>query len=373
MKPRYPPAPVIARVSTWLSRSANASSKGRPAAGGGESIRARIVAGDSSITMGRSAASASTTASTTRYPWRRISSGVVCRGWFTCAILCNTVLSIAKRRSSGHSRANGRNSMTVSRVPKTTAAGRVTHLSLDERTARGKAARADVPRRVTPSGSRTGPARPGRDAGGAGDHARRRSWSRSATGGCSCRRSRSTAAPPPDGRRPRRRAAHRAARAALRRRAPLELRRVRRARPAAGVRHQRLRRDAAGPVRVGRQAARRQLRRRRPRPRLRRQAAARRQPAPSAAPTARRCGEFAAMRDARPLVRAPRRRGARRAGSRTVEPQAASSGSTRNVAKARAKDSLRAFAQADRDRRRRAADRQRPAADRADRGASPTG
>ena len=38
--------------------------------------------------------------------------------------------------------------MTVSRVPKTTAAGRVTHLSLDERTARGKAARADVPRRV---------------------------------------------------------------------------------------------------------------------------------------------------------------------------------------------------------------------------------
>ncbi len=38
--------------------------------------------------------------------------------------------------------------MTVSRAPKTTAAGRVTHLSLDERTARGKAARADVPRRV---------------------------------------------------------------------------------------------------------------------------------------------------------------------------------------------------------------------------------
>ena len=38
--------------------------------------------------------------------------------------------------------------MTVSRAPKTTAAGRATHLSLDERTARGKAARADVPRRV---------------------------------------------------------------------------------------------------------------------------------------------------------------------------------------------------------------------------------
>ncbi len=38
--------------------------------------------------------------------------------------------------------------MTVSRAPKTTAAGRVTHLSLDERVARGKAARADVPRGV---------------------------------------------------------------------------------------------------------------------------------------------------------------------------------------------------------------------------------
>ena len=47
------------------------------------------------------------------------------------------------------------------------------------------------------------------------------------------------------GRRSRRHAAHRAPRAALRRRAPLELRRLRRARPAARVRHERLRRDAA--------------------------------------------------------------------------------------------------------------------------------
>ena len=45
---------------------------------------------------------------------------------------------------------------------------------------------------------------------------------------------------------------------------------LRRARSAAGVQHQRLRRDAAGPVRVGRQAAGRQLRRGRPRSRLRR-------------------------------------------------------------------------------------------------------
>ena len=103
------------------------------------------------------------------------------------------------------------------------------------------------------------------------------SWCRSATAACSSRRSRSTAARAylmavdlaGD-------AAHRPARAALRRRAPVELRRLRRARPAARVQHQRLRRDAARPVRVGRQAAGRELRRRRPRPRLRRQAARRR-------------------------------------------------------------------------------------------------
>ena len=78
--------------------------------------------------------------------------------------------------------------------------------------------------------------------------------------------------------------------AALRRRAPVELRRVRRARPAADLQHQRLRRDAAGPVRVGRQAARRELRRRRPRPGLRREAAAVGQPDGDARPTGRRSG-----------------------------------------------------------------------------------
>ena len=65
--------------------------------------------------------------------------------------------------------------------------------------------------------------------------------------------------------------AHGIARAALRRCAPLELRHLRRAGPAARVQHQRLRRDAAWPIRVGRQAAaRREHRGRRPRPRLRR-------------------------------------------------------------------------------------------------------
>ena len=58
--------------------------------------------------------------------------------------------------------------------------------------------------------------------------------------------------------------------AALRRRAPLELRRLRLARAHAALRPQRLRRDAAGPVRVGRQAPRGELRRRGTRQRLRR-------------------------------------------------------------------------------------------------------
>ena len=65
-------------------------------------------------------------------------------------------------------------------------------------------------------------------------------------------------------------AAQRPHRAALRRRAPLQLRRLRFARAHAAVRPQRLRRDAAGPVRVGRQAPRGEPRRRGTRQRLRR-------------------------------------------------------------------------------------------------------
>ena len=78
----------------------------------------------------------------------------------------------------------------------------------------------------------------------------------------------------PDGGRFGRRASERAGGAALWRCASVQLRCVRRARPAAGVQHQRLRRDAAGPVRVGREAAGGQLRRGGPGSRLRRQTAA---------------------------------------------------------------------------------------------------
>ena len=82
----------------------------------------------------------------------------------------------------------------------------------------------------------------------------------------------------PDGGRSGRRAPDRAGRAALWRCASVQLRGLRRARSAAGVQHQRLRRDAAGPVRVGREAARGELRRGRPGSRLRRETAAVDQP-----------------------------------------------------------------------------------------------
>ncbi len=190
-----------------------------------------------------------------------------------------------------------------------------------------------------------------------------RSWCRSGTGGCSCRRSRSTAArrylmasdlagTPRTGLHD----------AAVRRCPPVELRRLRGAGPAAGVQHQRLRRDAAGPVRVGREAAGRELRGRRSRPRLRRQAARDGQPRGRRGPTGRRSPAFAAMAQPRPLVHARRRRRAR-------WPQIAASGDGEgaqarreaNIAKTRAKDSLKAFAKLTDDRRRRAADRRRPA------------
>ena len=117
----------------------------------------------------------------------------------------------------------------------------------------------------------------------------------------------------PDGLRSRGRPAHGAPYPALRRRAPVELRRLRRPRPQARLQPQRLRRDASRPVRVGRQAARRELRGRRPGPRLRREAARRDQPrgrplVPREHPRVRRDAQ------PRPLVLADRRRrSARRA------------------------------------------------------------
>ena len=96
-------------------------------------------------------------------------------------------------------------------------------------------------------------------------------------------------------------------RAAVRRRTPLELRRVRIARTAAHVRHQRLRRNASRSVGVGREATCRKLRDPGSRPRLRRL-----RPACDRQSGRRRIPERDAARgkhgDARCLVRPPRHR-----------------------------------------------------------------
>ena len=156
--------------------------------------------------------------------------------------------------------------------------------------------------------------------------------------------------------------------AALRRRAPVELRRLRRARPAAGLRRQRLRRDAARPVRVGRQAS----RRRASRSRAATAASSDKQRSGRStwrwrAPTARRCAGSPACATSTSGTRASTSRSSLQRWAARCERASSVKRFERNVAKARAKDSLRAFGEADRDRRRRAADRQRPAADRPDR------
>ena len=118
---------------------------------------------------------------------------------------------------------------------------------------------------------------------------------------------------------------HRDRHAAVRRRAPVQLRRVRHARARPGVRAERLRRDAARALGVGRQAARREHGDRRPGPRLSAKEPGRSpwpRPASTAAPCASTpscrissCGTAdRVVRHARPLPRGAGR--ARRAGAR---------------------------------------------------------
>ena len=181
------------------------------------------------------------------------------------------------------------------------------HPTPEERAARGRAARADVPRSShadwAPAADRRDP---GRAARGAGRDARAgagpdplRAHARLAVHVLPRRRV-------PDGRRPRAGAAHGlhaqlcgdahlsnfGAFAAPDRRLVFE--------------PQRLRRDAARAVRVGSQAPRRELRRRRARPRLQRAGAPHRQPAPWRAYREAMHGVRAHAQPGR-LVRAPRR------------------------------------------------------------------
>ena len=174
----------------------------------------------------------------------------------------------------------------------------------------------------------------------------------------------------PDGRGPRHDAELGTDGADLRRRPPLQLRDVRFARAPPLLRRQRLRRDRAGPVGVGRQAAGGEPRGRRPRQRVRGTKERRRDRA--------RGGPHLPRDDAR--ARAAGR--CSRSGTPTSTWTSCCRGSSRcstasgrrasgsAITKARAHDSLQAFDEALPGRGRRAADRQRPAADRAGRGAS---
>ena len=160
-----------------------------------------------------------------------------------------------------------------------------------ERAERGKAARVAVPRdshaEFDPA---AGPARPARAAGGAGQGA-------GAGAGPGAvgpddglpvhllpRRGAA------DGQRPGHHPGIRAGGAGVRGRAPVELRRLRLGRAAPGLRRQRLRRDAARPVGMGRQAAGRQHGGSGPRQRLRRQGPPCDRRRHSRPVTGRRCG-----------------------------------------------------------------------------------
>ena len=129
---------------------------------------------------------------------------------------------------------------------------------------------------------------------------------------------------------------------ALRRRPPLQLRRVRRTGPTARVQRQRLRRDTAGPVRVGPQTSRGQLRRRRPGQRVQREAAGGGEP--GRRPLVSQGDERASLRCERSTpgtsrLDADQFRREWDAGATKAEKK----GLERDLAKSRTKDSLKAF------------------------------
>ena len=228
-------------------------------------------------------------------------------------------------------------------------AGRHVHLSAEERVARGKAARTQAPRsshgtwqtvtdrpdpvalleeQAAEPGARAGPDPLRADARLAVRVLPRRGVDH--------------------GGRPGRRLPVRGQRPALRRRAPVELRRVRLARAAADVRHQRLRRNAPRPVGVGREAARGELRGPRPRPRLRTSRSARDRRGRRPPSTGRRCARLPTCRRSTPGTTTWTPSGFC-AGSeprcaRSDWPRTSSQRAEKHVAKARTRDSMRVFA-----------------------------
>ena len=219
-----------------------------------------------------------------------------------------------------------------------------------DRIAAGRAAREAAPRSSharLAAGAR--PPRPDRPPRGAGGARASPSWCRSATGACSSspftfyRGAAAIMAA-----RPRRHARLGPARAGLRRRAPLELRHLRRAGAQARVRRQRLRRDAARTVGVGRQAPRGEHRDRRPRRRLRRKRAPRGSCSTPSRAYREAMREFADDGQPGRLVHAPRRRRAHPRVRQAARRKRARERRTNGRAKARTQDSLQALAKLDR-------------------------
>ena len=135
---------------------------------------------------------------------------------------------------------------------------------------------------------------------------------------------------------------HRPVGAALRRRASVQLRCLRRPRPAARLQRQRLRRDAARPVRVGRQAAGRQLRRRRTRSGFDAKQRKAINQAVGRGPIARRCSSFAQMKKL-DVWYARLTSTSSTSGEGEREARARVKRFEKNIAKARSKDSMKAF------------------------------
>ena len=141
---------------------------------------------------------------------------------------------------------------------------------------------------------------------------------------------------------------------ALRRRPPVQLRRVRLTGAPAAVRHQRLRRNAARPVRVGRGAARGELRHRLAQQRVHRGGGRATRPSPRRRPTGRRW-------------RASRRCARWRSGTRTCRPRRSwprcarsrlqTVASNKGLDHSRTRDSLQALSEAGRGGRRALPDR----------------
>ena len=161
-----------------------------------------------------------------------------------------------------------------------------------------------------------------------------------------------------------------AARAAVRRRAPVELRGVRLAGAKPRLRHQRLRRDGARALGVGREAAGRELRDRGTRERLLRRRSGRAIVLATVRAYREAMRAFAGMRNLEVWYSSLPVEQAVREFTAGIDPKRLKKAEA-DIAKSRTKDSMHAFAKLTTTGGRRAAHHQRPAADRPDRRARP--